>query len=54
MPHSIRCSKRQVALMVKVANLRASDEQKRGLEWLGALEYFRLEKDGDYFIWNTQ
>jgi hypothetical protein len=45
---------RQVALMVRVAKFYGSDRQKRELKRLGALEFFRLEKHGDQFIWNVR
>jgi hypothetical protein len=40
--------------MVRVAKFYGSDRQKRELKRLGALEFFRLEKHGDQFIWNVR
>jgi hypothetical protein len=52
--NQLRYDARQVALMVRVAKFYGSDEQKRELRLLGALEYLRLEKQGDQFIWNVR
>ncbi len=52
--NQLRYDTRQVDLMIRVAKLYGSDEQKRELKRLGGLEYFRLEKQGDQFIWNVR
>ena len=68
--HQLRYDKRQVALIVKIANARPSqklsDASRTSVKQLraivegrmtatnGVLEYFRLQKAGDGFVWSVQ